>query len=160
MEKRITRPISNEEQEENEGLLKPLDDDNMTVRKKSNIGFLVGLAFIILAGFVSGYFLAKANTSGLPGAKPKVVETEKVVGSTDSKTFPDSAEGQLEKGGINGEGTHKLIRPGGDSQTVYLTSSVVDLNKFVGQKVKVWGSTQTAQKAGWFMDVGRVEKLN
>ena len=26
-----------------------------------------------------------------------------------------------------------------------------------GKKIKVWGQTQTAQYAGWLMDVGRVE---
>ena len=72
---------------------------------------------------------------------------------------PAGEEGNLESGGINGEGTHKLIRPGGDSQTVYLTSSVLDLNQFVGKKVKVWGQTFSAKKAGWLMDVGRVEVL-
>ena len=40
-----------------------------------------------------------------------------------------------------------------------MTSSVVDLSQFVDRKVKVWGSTQTAQVAGWLMDVGRVEVL-
>jgi len=31
-----------------------------------------------------------------------------------------------------------LERPGGDSQNVYLTSSIVDLSKFVNSKVKIW----------------------
>lgn len=60
-------------------------------------------------------------------------------------------------GGVDGEGTHHLVRPGGDSQNVYLTSSVVDLNQFVGKTVKVFGQTFATQTAGWFMDVGRVE---
>jgi len=65
----------------------------------------------------------------------------------------------LEAGGLDGEGTHHLIRPGGDSQTIYLTSSVVDLSLFVGRKVKVKGETFTPQNAGWFMDVGVITAL-
>lgn len=85
-----------------------------------------------------------------------------IFGAADAASFKDNAEGVLEKGGINGEGSHHLLRPGGKSQTVYLTSSVVDLDQVVGHKVKVWGQTFSARKAGWLMDVGRVqiEELN
>ncbi len=78
-------------------------------------------------------------------------------GVNDPKAFPDSAEGNVQAGGIDGEGAFHLVRPGGDSQNVYMTSSAVDLSQFIGKKVKVWGQTQTAQKAGWLMDVGKVE---
>ena len=74
-----------------------------------------------------------------------------------TKTFKDTTTGTLKNGGINGEGQYHLVRPGGDSQNVYLTSSSVDLSKFIDRKIKVWGQTQTAQYAGWLMDVGRVE---
>ena len=53
--------------------------------------------------------------------------------------------GDFAKGGIDGEGTHKLIRDGGPSKTAYLTSSVIDLDQFVGKKVKIWGETRAAQ---------------
>jgi len=36
---------------------------------------------------------------------------------------------------------------------------VIDLEKFVGRKVKVWGQTFAAQKAGWLMDVGKLKVL-
>lgn len=112
---------------------------------------------IILAGIFSGYLL----TNNKPVAKSSLVTGKtsagKSVGSNDRNLFPDSTEGKLEAGGIDGEGTHKLIKPGGDSQTVYLTSSVLDLNEFVGKKVKIWGKTYATKKAGWFMDVGNVE---
>ena len=65
----------------------------------------------------------------------------------------------MKEGGIDGEGQYHLVRPGGDSQNVYLTSSLVDMSKFLNQKIKVWGETQKAEKAGWLMDVGRVEVL-
>ena len=65
----------------------------------------------------------------------------------------DTAIGVVEKGGIDGEGTHKLLREGGPSQNIYMTSSVLDLDSFVGSKIQIWGETMKAQKAGWLMDV-------
>ena len=52
-----------------------------------------------------------------------------------------------------------MVRPGGDSQNVYMTSGTVDLSKFINKNIKVWGQTQAAQHAGWLMDVGRIEVL-
>lgn len=132
-----------------------------TEDKKMDRKFLIaGILFLILAGLVTGYFLAKEKSSSVISVSTeggKNVKTGKIFGSTDEKAFPDSAEGTLEKGGIDGEGTHKLIREGGPDKTAYLTSSVLNLDDFVGKKVKVWGETRGAQKAGWLMDVGRVE---
>jgi hypothetical protein len=31
------------------------------------------------------------------------------------------------------------------------------MSLFVGHKITVWGETFSAQKAGWLMDVGRVQ---
>ena len=120
---------------------------------------LIG-AVIIILGVISGFYLANFNqkkyfSKGGLGLIDGADNT--VVGSQDSKTFRDSAEGELQAGGINGEGTHKLIRPGGESQTVALTSSVLDLSNFEGKKVRVWGETFAGSSAGWFMDVGKVE---
>lgn len=95
-------------------------------------------------GTTTGNFLSKTNNTQSVGVK-------------DTKLFPDSAEGIVKKGGIEGEGSHHLVRKGGKDQYVYLTSSSVDLNQFVDKKVKVWGKTYTAQTAGWLMDVGYVE---
>ncbi len=90
---------------------------------------------------------------------PGFVITGAEEGSADKETFRDSTEGILKKGGLDGEGTHHLVR-GDESQTAYLTSSVIDLNKYVDMKVQVWGETFAAQKAGWFMDVGRIKVLD
>lgn len=87
------------------------------------------------------------------------IETGKIYGSDDISTFKDTSEGKLKEGGIDGEGQYHLERPGGISQNVYLTSSLVDLSLFIDKKIRIWGETQTAQKAGWLMDVGRVEVL-
>jgi hypothetical protein len=117
---------------------------------------------IVLLGIGTGFGLAqfsvKSGTSLIPSAlNPNAPAKGKIVGSSDTKTFKDTAEGTLKDGGIDGEGQYHLERPGGESQNVYLTSSLVDLSEFIGKKIKVWGETQKAQKAGWLMDVGRVE---
>ncbi len=124
---------------------------------------LIGLA-IVLLGVGSGYGL-NLLTSGTAGLKSTEsvaktgVKVGDVVGSSDEKSFRDQATGVLERGGIDGEGSHRLLREGGPDQTAYLTSSVVDLDLFVGHKVQVWGETFSAQKAGWLMDVGRIKAL-
>ena len=76
-----------------------------------------------------------------------------------SSEFPDSAEGILKEGGIDGEGNFHLERPGGPSQNVYLFSNTVDLSEFVGKKVMVQGKTYAAEKAGWLMEVGYIEVI-
>lgn len=126
------------------------------------IALLIGVVFL---GLISGYFLASKNGSSLTTGKTvnlsdgASVSKGIIVGSNDTKTFKDTAEGILKEGGIDGEGAFHLERTGGESQTVYLTSSSVDLSKFIGKKIKVWGQTQKAQRASWLMDVGRVEVL-
>lgn len=124
--------------------------------------FVVGAVYVVLIilGIGTGYLLStNGKLIGGGGNASTAGNIDKGTGSTDMKIFKDSAEGTLEKGGINGEGTHKLIREGGESQTAYLVSSSVDLDVYVGKKVKVWGETFAAKKAAWLMDVGKVEVL-
>ena len=92
---------------------------------------------------------------GENGQKVKAGES---YGSKDD-VFKDSAIGVIEPNGIDGEGTHRLLREGGESQTAHLTSSVVDLDMFIGRKVEVWGETFDSEKAGWLLDIGRVKVL-
>lgn len=120
---------------------------------------------VVVLGFAAGYFLVtmqsgkmSSSTSATNSNGTSIVKGA-AYGSDDTSTFKDTAEGVVTAGGIDGEGQFHLVRPGGDSQNVYMTSSLVDLSLFLGKKVKVWGATQTAQKAGWLMDVGRVEVL-
>lgn len=120
---------------------------------------------IILAGIASGWGIAQ--TTGTSTGKLKSSDAAQqtgisvgdIVGVQDEKTFTGHAEGVLVEGGIEGEGSHHLLREGGKSQNIYLTSSVVDLNLFVGDRIAVWGETFSAQRAGWFMDVGRIKVL-
>lgn len=150
--------------QENE-IVKPLTAQGGTVMKLKLI-YGLGALLIIIAGIGTGYFLSLQKSTGLmtQGDLKREVSEEEItkglrVGVADEKTFRDSTQGDLEKGGVNGEGSHHLVRPGGESQNVYLTSSIIDLDQFVGRKVKVWGETFAGQKAGWLMDVGRLEVL-
>jgi len=120
---------------------------------------IVALA-VIGVGVGSGWFLSGNKVKGTSTVAPGAKDTAKEAGIADEKTFTDSAEGQLESGGIDGEGTHHLVREGGPSQNVYLTSTVIDLGSFEGKKVKVWGQTISARKAGWLMDVGKVKVID
>lgn len=127
----------------------------------TKIVLLVGIAVL---GIMTGFFLSKNGGNVGPVNVGNVVNTSgaqagKTYGSDDMKTYKDTAEGVVKDGGIDGEGQFHLERPGGESQNVYMTSSTVDLSLFINKKVKVWGATQTAQKAGWLMDVGRVQVL-
>jgi len=109
-------------------------------------------------GYGASLVTAQTGVTVLPQSlNPNAPAKGKTYGDGDISVFKDMTEGVLKTGGIEGEGQYHLVRPGGDTQNVYLTSSTVDLSQFVGQKVKVWGETQTAQKAGWLMDVGKVE---
>lgn len=121
-----------------------------------------GAVLIVLAGLISGYFLSNKQAEKAifwSGGKAAAIKKGMEFGSKDTKTFKDKAVGIVEKGGIDSEGSHKLIREGGPSQTAYLTSSIVNLDDLVGRKVEVWGETYKGQKAGWLMDVGRVKVL-
>lgn len=155
----------------------PQDNEPVLTKMSSNDSFLKGVLLpaliilaVIFAGTGTGWVLARGTSSEesasgveegdkvAPGAK--VSEGGKEAGINDEKTFKDKAEGTLEDGGVDGEGTHKLIRAGGPSQTAALTSSVIDLDEFVGKKVEIWGETNKSQKAAWFMDVGRIKVLD
>lgn len=151
-------------------VLKPIDfkkKGSLDMKKNPKIVAVLMIVAIIL-GTGTGFGLYKLTARGgqsVTGGNIEQVagdniKTGDVFGSPDASTFKDMAEGYLEAGGLDGEGSHQLLRPGGESQTVYLTSSVTDLDKFVGMEVKIWGETFKAQKAGWLMDVGRVEILN
>jgi len=123
---------------------------------------LIVVCLIVGGGILTGYLLASRAGGGTVSTKGIAPGTElkgKEFGTADTGTFKDTAVGMLEKGGIDGEGTHKLVREGGPSQTAYLTSSIIDLDPLVGKKVQVWGETFKGQKAGWLMDVGRVKVL-
>ena len=125
---------------------------------------LFTIVIVLILGIGTGYIAS--NFSGAAKGPGKVtsgsaagedIKKGFTAGVTNTSEFPDVAEGVLKEGGFEGEGEYHLIRPGGDSQTAYLFSSVVDFSKFVDKKIKVWGKSQTPQKVGWLLDVGKIE---
>jgi len=137
---------------------------------------LLPFALILLLALATGFWASRffpvsknaASKITLPGQEKAIstddikdkaeIQVGKVYGDTNS-TFKDSATGSVEKGAINGVGTHILNRDGGASQRVSMTSSVVDLDLFVGHKVEIKGQTNSSNKTGWLMDVGTVKVL-
>ncbi len=144
------------------------DTNNTTTQEKDasmNVAPKIMIALTIVAvmagvgtGFGTFRLTNKGSAAELTTAPTNTtgVKAGDEFGSKD-EAFDSHAIGYIEEGGLDGEGSHKLLRPGGGSQTVYLTSSVTDLDLFVGMEVEVWGETFKGQKAGWFMDVGRIK---
>lgn len=125
---------------------------------KKHWPYILASLVVVIFGILTGKILS-GKTGGYSSA-PNVKVTSSEAGILDESTFTgDTAEGKLVEGGINGEGTHHLNRTGGVSQTVYLASTVIDLQSFVDKNVKVWGQTQSTKKAGWFMDVVKIKVL-
>jgi len=139
-------------------------EEEQTMTKKPKKTLLIVAAILIIGlGSMAGWFLSSRKTP-LPPLKEGEIAQEDIkkgqtFGRKDTKNFPDSVIGVIKEGGIDGEGTHHLERIGGPSQTVYLTSSVLSLEQFIDREVKIWGETFAAQKAGWLMDVGKLEVL-
>ena len=148
-------------QGKNDVLVKQFDSK----KTKRPLGKITVLLVVVgLLGIGSGLVIAKGTTGSTTSTEGVKEASDIVKGKTygvdDTNTFKDVAEGELKEGGIDGEGQYHLERPGGETQYVYLTSSVVDLGLIKGRKIKVWGQTQKAQSAPWLMDVGKVEVLN
>jgi len=125
------------------------------VEKISYVAFFTLIVVVVIIGIVLSFSFSRFNKKTVNNSGTKT--TVQSAGVVDKKAFKDSAEGILREGGIDGEGNFHLERPGGISQNVYLTSTTVDLSSYIGKKVKVWGQTFQAEKAGWLMDVGSVE---
>lgn len=122
-----------------------------------NTIYLSVLVAAVVLGVGSGYLLSGSHQTKTPTSESATTADVKSPQS-DTQTFKDFAEGMIAQkpsSSAYDEGTHLLIRDG--ASPVALTSSVVDLNQYVGKKVKVYGETQKALKQGWLMDVGRVD---
>ena len=118
---------------------------------------------IVFSGGVTGYVLAQNKGTktavNVTGGGTTAEGLPKVVGVV-SANCKDTGEGDLKESGTeDGVGSHHLERPGGISQNIYLVSSVVTLDEYVGKKVRVTGETFASEKAGWFMDVCKLEVL-
>lgn len=161
MDKEENNNLNNPEKD----LLHNIDENQMVT--KSNTPLLVGVILgAIIFGILSGFGI-NAVTSNKSGGystqaennKDKSPDAKQTAGILDKTIFKDTAEGILKEGGFEGEGSFHLERPGGKDQTAYLTSQTVDLNLYIGKKVRIWGQTFEAKKAGWLMDVGYLEVI-
>ena len=120
--------------------------------------YILGAFLVVSAGVGTAWLLSsKTSTATNAGADPGAKVTANSAGTLDPSVKYDTAEGTLQVGGLNGEGTYHLVREGGVSKSVYLTSSVVDLGKFVDKKVQIWGNTLASKKVGWLMDVVKIQ---
>lgn len=147
-----------------DNIVKPLADKARNFPVDWGKRTWVILLAVTAVGLLSGYALFLYKTTGtvrLAGRDIQVVSSATEEGVKDASTFRDTATGKLAEndGKITSEGTHILVRDG-PSQNVYMTSSVVDLSKYIGKTVQVWGETFKGQKAGWLMDVGRIKVVN
>jgi hypothetical protein len=129
-----------------------------------NIGLFLGALLVVMAGIGSGWFLSRSSAKqDTSESASEVIEEDN--GATagipiqNGEEKFDEAGGILESGGIDGEGTHHLVREGGPTKYVYLTSTTLDLESFVGKTVLVKGETMTAQSAPWLMDVWVIKEL-
>jgi len=146
------------------------DSQDQSMSKNNLLPTIILFVVVIGLGALTGSWLKSRSSSGsgagAAGVKTEIPTTGVKVGDTygsaDEKTFRDQVLGVVDKGGVNGEGTHKLIRPGGSSQTVCISSTTIDLDQLVGHQATLWGETFKGQKCGWLMDVGRakIENLN
>lgn len=146
--------------------MEKLQTDELKITKPINLienpkHLLLGVTIAaVVLGILTGYILStKGNGSKITSLSLGAAKSAQ----QDTKTFKDFAEGiinikpQPADPSEYVEGTHMLVRDG--AIPVALTSSVVDLSKYEGKKVKVFGETQKALKEGWLMDVGKVEEV-
>ena len=157
-----------EEQPESQSPVKDFSNSEGSFLKSVVAPALI-IVSLILAGGVSGYFLSGQTelTGTVVGSKSEGGEKSsgkvpKEAGISNPSVYKDQAQGRVEANTNKDvpEGSHKLVRPGGEDQTAYLTSAVLDLDQFLGECVEIWGQTYAAQKAGWLMEVGQVKLLD
>lgn len=140
----------------------------VVVPTPDNKKYIIVFAVVVLLGVVTGFGLSKIKSAAggpvVNGQKVEVVNTPGEEGVKDMASFKnistETGELKLNDGKITSEGSHILVRPGGVSQNIYLTSSVIDLEKYVGKKIQIWGETFKGQKAGWLMDVIKIKVVN
>src|SRR3989344_2437175 len=137
--------------------LEPVKETKITI----NIPAVLIAIAIMAAGVFTGYIFAQGTrtTINTKATTQTGTQTSKKTIGIKCEQKGEIPEGMLREGGIEDEGTHHLERDGGPARNVYITSSVVPLDEYVGKKVRVCGETVDAEKAGWLMDVVQLEVL-
>ena len=130
------------------------------IPSKKNLTLGIISILVVLAGIGTGYLLSgvKRNVPKI-GTSGEIKNTQDEAGIKDVSGY-ETTDGVLEEGGIGGEGTYHLVRGSGPSQYAYLTSSVIDMSPFVGEKVQIWGNTISGKKAGWLLDVVKIKTVD
>jgi len=151
-------------------------DKPVVINKPTNSpNILMFSLFVIVLALISGFILSRVlpqkstTTASTNGSQNSTLSTDTISSPNDlvvgklygnvNKTFKDTAIGTIEKGSINGEGTHILNRDGGTTQRASLTSSAVDLDLFIGKMVEVKGETNSSSKTAWLLDVSTIKIL-
>lgn len=144
----------------------PLPEDMPKEKKNPMMNVVIFVLVVLIAGVGTGFGAAKLGSAKGSTATTKsegktmVAETQNEAGTSDLSAFPDTAEGELKEAPADAEGSHYLDRGTGKTQYVYLTSTVLNLQNFVGKRVQVNGQTLAGgKKAGWLMDVGRIKVI-
>ena len=150
------------QQQSSSSITQPLEPKKTGKLLTKIVPFLL-IIVVIGAGIFTGLMLSSVNKSkASQGNALSEEELTPEIKENFSQTFKDEAEGIVEKNDDfekYAQGPWKLIRTGGESQTAYLTSSVMDLDEFIGKKVKVYGETFGSDQVSWLMDVGKVEVI-
>ncbi len=151
-------------------------NQNTPVSKNDKITLFSTIAIIVVVGIASGFWLSRFfpgrsnnQTPLFTSGESRPISADTISNADQVKVgqvygnangnFKDKAIGVVESGGVNGEGTHTLIRPGGEDQKAALTSSTLDLDLFVGRQVEIKGETNDSRWAGWFLDVGSIKVI-
>ncbi len=133
------------------------------IGSKNTLYLILGSVVVVLAGVATGWYFSGVSfgQSGKTGVEVQKSENAPgELGTISDGEKLNEAEGVLKEGGIKGEGNYHLERPGGASQTVYLTSTTIDLQPMIDKKVHVWGETLSAVSAPWLMDVVKVKVVD
>jgi len=127
--------------------------------RRHTVSLILATFVVAVLGITTGWFLSGSSRgSDLSQTDATAVTQDgEITEIGNASDTDDDAEGVLGEGGINGEGTHHLDRNAGPDKMVYLTSTVVDLQSFVGKDVQVWGQTIASEDAPWLMDVSKIK---
>lgn len=147
-------------QQEGKKILRSFSQQS-SAKKKVYVYLILGLV-VVLAGGLTGKTLAgRGGEKTSTGAEVVTKNGEVAEAGLPEDEFTDEpAEGMLVAGGMDDEGTHHLDRGMGPEKDVYLFSTSLDLSKFEGKKVKVWGHSLTSKNVPWLMDVGRITVID
>lgn len=154
---------TNQDNSSSEKITQPIEPST-SGNKLAKIVPVLLIIIVVVIGIATGFVLSTKNKPSIAGKI--LLEGEGIspeIQENLSQTFSDEAQGVLEKNtelDRYAQGPWILIRPGGDDQRAFLTSTVLDLDEYIGKEVKVFGETFGSSQVGWLLDVGKVEVID